>query len=62
METNSFFLDGQEGVREAMPPSADISPGRKSSAPGKRQGANVPTAGSLGYISAVLQERRWWEG
>ena len=21
METNSFFLDGQEGVREAMPPS-----------------------------------------
>jgi len=62
METNSFSLDGQEGVREAMPPSADINPGRKSSAPGRRQGAHVPKAGSLGYISAFLQERRWREG
>ena len=40
-----------------MHPSADINPGRKSSAPGRRQGAHVPKAVSLGYISAFLQEK-----
>lgn len=57
METNSFFWDQQEGVGEAMHPSADINPGRKSSAPGRRQGAHVPKAVSLGYISAFLKEK-----
>lgn len=30
METNSFFWDGQEGVREAMHASADTNPGRRA--------------------------------
>lgn len=40
-----------------MHPSADINPGRKSSTPGRRQGAHVLKAVSLGYISAFLQEK-----